>query len=99
MNATTLEIPSGQHTTLTTPRQIRDYINERGEGRTFHIESIAVRQDQKKILVDLSIAATGAEQLDPFVVTLGLGQLAARQLLVALSTALAKPEHGEAVDQ
>jgi hypothetical protein len=94
MNPTTLEVSAGLQNTLSTPREIRDYINERGEGRSFNIESVSVHQEPqpRKIVMHFRITPIGAEQLDPFIVSLVLGDAAASQLAEALSIALVKDE-------
>jgi hypothetical protein len=75
---------------------MRNYINERGEGRSFNIESVSVHQtdELRKFVIDFHIAPTGAEQLDPFIVSLGLGETAGSQLVEAVSTALAQDKRG-----
>jgi hypothetical protein len=90
MSITTFELSAGAPNTLRVPRAIRDYINERGEGRSFNLESFTVSQNTqpRQIAVDFRITPTGAEQLEPFTVSLILGEPATKQLFDALNLAL-----------
>jgi len=90
MTSLNLEIPAGLQNTLIVPREIRDYINEQAEGRSFQVDSVSLRRisEPRKIAIDLHIAPTGAEQVEPFTVSLGFGEAAANKLLEGLSTAL-----------
>ena len=74
---------------------MRNYINEQGEGRNFHITSVQVHEvsEPRTIIVDLQIGPTGAEQLDPFVVSAGFDETAAAQLVQAMNTTLTAGQH------
>lgn len=86
MDLTTLKVSSGSPNTLSVPRQMRDYINERGEGRSFNLESFSVQKKAElhQVVIEFLIAQKGAEQLEPFHVTLALGEPAAKQVQEAL---------------
>jgi hypothetical protein len=92
MNPITLEVAGGSPNTLKVPREMRDYINERGEGRAFNIESFDIQQNDqpRQVVIDFRITKTGAEQLEPFTVSLVLGEAAARQMTEALNSTLGK---------
>lgn len=90
MNTTTFQIAAGSSNVLSVPREARDYISERGEGRSFNLDSFSVDKglESHKVLIHLEIAQKGAEQLVPFTVSLELGEPAAQQLTDALTTTL-----------
>lgn len=76
MNPTTLDISAGSPNTLSVPRAVRDYVNERGEGRSFSLESLRAQHifQPHQIVVDFRVSPTGAEQIEPFTVTLVLSE-------------------------
>jgi hypothetical protein len=76
---------------LDVPASMREYIHERGEGRRFSLESFDIRHetDPNRVVVDLLIGPKGAEHLEPFKVSVVLGEAAARQLTEALEGVLA----------
>jgi hypothetical protein len=96
MSFTNFELSAGSQNTLSVPREIRDYISERGQDRRFNLESFNVEQNvqPRQVAAHFRIIATGAEQLEPFGVRLTLGETAARQLAEALNEALRKDERG-----
>ena len=71
---------------------MREYINEKSEGRSFNLESFEIRHetDPNRVVVDLLIGPHGAEQLDAFKVSLVLADTAAGQLTHALEEVLSK---------
>jgi len=96
MNLTILELSAGSPNALTVPRQIREYINERGQGRSFNLESFSAHHidHPHQVVLDFRIIPAGAEQLEPFTVRLVLGGPAARQLADGLHAAIEKDERG-----
>lgn len=91
MDRTTLEVSAGTSNTLTVPRQMRDYINEKGEGRRFNLDSFSIQKtDEHQVLIEFLIAQIGAEQVEPFQITLTLGGPAGKQVQEALAAVLAK---------
>ncbi len=70
---------------------MRGYINEQGEGRSFNLESFGMSYETEphRVVIELLVGKKGAEQLEPFTVSLSLGDLAARQIAQALNGALA----------
>jgi hypothetical protein len=82
-----LEISPAAPNILRVPSTIRGYINEKGEGRSFNLESFRIRHliEPNHVVVDLSIARKGAELLEPFEVSMVLGDAAARQLAQAIT--------------
>ena len=96
MSFTNFELSAGSLNTLSVPREIRDYVSERGQDRHFNLESFNVQQNAqpRQVAADFRIIASGAEQLEPFAVTLTLGEPAARQLAEALNAVLRKDERG-----
>jgi hypothetical protein len=92
MDSRTFVAAAGSATNiLDVPISIREYINEKGEGRRFNLESFGIRHetDPNRVVVDLLIGPKGAEQLEPFEVSVVLGDAAARQLKDALEEVLA----------
>jgi hypothetical protein len=96
MSFTTFELSAGSPNTLRVPREIRDYINERGEGRSFNLDSFSVHENvqPQQIVIDFRITPTGAEQLEPFTVSFTLGGPAASQLGKTLNATLGVDENG-----
>lgn len=90
MDNRTFVAAAGSLNMLEVPVSIREYINEKGEGRRFNLESFAIRResDLNRVVIELSIGPTGAEQLEPFNVSVSLGDAAARQLTDALEEVL-----------
>jgi hypothetical protein len=86
----TFEVAASSPNILTVPRQARDYINERSESRSFNLDSFSIdrKSEPHEVIIHLGIAQRGAEQLEPFAVTVVLGEPAARQLTEALTAAL-----------
>jgi hypothetical protein len=70
---------------------MRDYINERGAGRSFNLDSFTVQKkvDPHHLVIEFLISQRGADQLEPFQITLAFGEPAARQVQEALYGALA----------
>ena len=91
MDNRTFDHAAGSVNILQVPTSIREYINEKGEGRRFNLESFAIRHetDPNGVMVDLLIGPKGAEQLQPFTVSVILGDAAARQLMDALREVIA----------
>jgi len=73
---------------LDVPISIREYINEKREGRRFNLESFDIRHetDPNRVVIDLVIGPNGAEQLEPLKVIVVLGDAAAQQLTSAINT-------------
>jgi hypothetical protein len=92
MDRIALEVSAGSLNTLNVPPEMRDYINERGEGRSFNLDSFIVRKtiELHQVIIELLIAQKGAEQLEPFQVTLAVRQPAAKRVQDALAAVLAK---------
>jgi hypothetical protein len=69
-------------------------VNEQAEGRSFNLESFSVHHNDNpsQVVIGFRTVATGAEQLEPFTVSLTLGGPAARQLTEELNAAIAKDE-------
>ena len=90
MNTTTFEIAAGSPNILSVPRAAREYISERGESRSFNLDSFDVDRsfEPHQVVIHLRVTRKGAEQLDPFTVALTLGEPAAQQLSDALTGAL-----------
>jgi hypothetical protein len=82
----TFEVAAGSPNILTVPRQARDYISdylsERSESRGFNLDSFSIDRkfEPHEVIIHLGIAQRGAEYLEPFTVTIVLGEPAARQL-------------------
>jgi hypothetical protein len=91
MNNRTFAAAAGSLNVLDVPMSIREYINEKGEGRRFNLKSFGIRHetDPNRVVVDLLIGPKGAEQVEPFKVSILLGDAAARQLTEALEKVLA----------
>jgi hypothetical protein len=91
MDSRTFDRAAGPVNILHVPVSIREYINEKSEGRRFNLESFAIRHetDPNRVVVDLLIGPKGAEQLEPFKVSVVLGDASARQLTDALERVLA----------
>jgi len=77
---------------LRVPSSMREYINEKSAGRGFNLESFEIRHeaDPNRVVVELLIGPHGAEQIEPFKVSIVLGDDAAGQLTHALEEALSK---------
>jgi hypothetical protein len=90
MSTTTFEIAAGSSNLLRVPREARDYISEKGESRSFNLDSFELDRsfEPHQVVIHLRIAKKGAEQLTPFEVILTLGEPAAGQLSDALAKAL-----------
>ena len=90
MSTTTFEVAAGSPNVLTVPREARDYISERSESRSFNLDSFSIDKkfEPHEVIIRLGIAQKGAEQLQPFAVSVVLGVPAARQLTEALTAAL-----------
>lgn len=90
MSKETFAASVGSLNILHVPNSMRQYINEKSEGRGFGLESYEVRRetDPNRVVVNLVIGPHGAEQLDAFQVTLVFGDDAARQLIQALQEVL-----------
>ena len=86
MDSRTFAAAAGSMNILDVPVLIREYISEKGEGRRFNLESFGIRHetDPNRVVVDLLIGPKGAEQIEPFTVSIILGDAAARQLTDAL---------------
>jgi len=68
----------------------RNLPTERSESRSFNLDSVSIDRkfEPHEVIIRLGIAQRGAEQLEPFTVTVVLGEPAARQLTEALTAAL-----------
>jgi hypothetical protein len=89
MSTTTFEVAAGSPNVLTVPREARDYISERSESRSFNLDSFSIdRFEPHEVIIRLGIVQKGAEQLEPFTVTVVLGEPAPRQLTEGLTAAL-----------
>jgi hypothetical protein len=86
MHSRTFVAAAGSLNILEVPASIREYINEKSEGRRFNLESFVIRHetDPNRVVVELLIGPKGAEQLEPFRVSVVLSDAAARQLTDAL---------------
>jgi hypothetical protein len=86
----TFEVAAGSPNILTVPRQARDYISERSESRSFNLDTFSIDRkfEPHEVILRLGIGQRGAEQLEPFTVTVVLGEPAARQLTEVLTAAL-----------
>ncbi len=95
MNTTMFEIAAGSPNVLKVPREARDYISEKGESRSFNLDSFEVDRsfEPHQVVIHLRIAQRGAEQLEPFMVSMALGEPAARQLSEVLAKALSSKPH------
>jgi hypothetical protein len=91
MDSGTFAAAAGSLNVLDVPILIREYLNEKGEGRRFNLKSFEIRHetDPNRVAVDLLIGPKGAEQIEPFRVSVVLGDAAARQLADALEKVLA----------
>lgn len=91
MDSRTFVATAGSLNILDVPISIRQYINEKGEGRRFSLESFGIRHetDPNRVVLDLLIGPKGAEQIEPFKVSVVLGDAAARQLKDAFEEVLA----------
>ena len=91
MDSRTFAAAAGLLNVLDVPISICEYINEKGEGRRFNLESFEIRHetDPNRVVVNLLIGPKGAEQVEPFKVSVVLGDAAARQLTDALEKVLA----------
>ncbi len=89
---TNLKVSPAAPNILHVPSEMHAYINEKGEGRSFNIESVNIRHvsEPNHVVVDLSIVNKGAELLEPFMINLVLGDVAAQQFAQAISRALSK---------
>jgi hypothetical protein len=69
---------------------MRDYINEKGEGHSFNLESFSLRREVEpnQVIIDLLIGPAGAEQLTPFTVSIVLGEASAQQFTQLLNVAV-----------
>jgi hypothetical protein len=96
-NPTILEVSPAPNM-LQVPATMRQYISEKGDGRSFNLESFAIRHltAPDHVVIDLVIAKKGAELLEPFTVNVILGDSAAQQLLQAFTEVLT---HRAALDQ
>jgi hypothetical protein len=90
MNSRTFVATAGSVNILDVPISIREYINEKGDGRRFNLESFGIQHetDPNRVVVELLIGPKGAEQIEPFKVSIVLGEAAARQLKDALDEVL-----------
>ena len=91
MDSRTFAAAAGLLNVLDVPISICEYINKKGEGRRFNLESFEIRHetDPNRVVVNLLIGPKGAEQVEPFKVSVVLGDAAARQLTDALEKVLA----------
>ena len=92
MGSTSFAASPGSINILRVPSSMREYINENSAGRGFSLESFEIHHEAvpNRLVVDLFIGPHGAEQLEPFKVSLVLGDAAARQLAHALEGVLPK---------
>jgi len=95
MDTRTFVAVGGSLNILDVPMSIREYINEKSDGRRFSLESFGIRHetDPNRVVVDLLIGPKGAERLEPFKVSVVLGEAAARQLTDALGEVIASETH------
>ena len=89
MSAMTFEVAAGSSNVLNIPGEARDYINERSESRSFNLDSFSIDRkfEPHEVIIRLGVVKKGAEQLEPFTVSVVLGEPAARQLKEALIAA------------
>ena len=77
MSSTNFAVSGGSVNILNVRSCIREYISEKSESRGFNLDSYAVRLDGEpsRVVVELVIGPHGAEQVEPFKVTVVFGAL------------------------
>jgi hypothetical protein len=92
MGSTDFAASAGSLNILQVPRSMREYINEKGEGRAFNLDSFEIRHDTdpNRIVVELLIGPHGAEQIEAFKVSVVLSDAGALQLTHALEKVLSE---------